>query len=264
MNKKQWEVFEYFRNEYKKNCIEWSKLAGELRPLQIEAVQKDTPPYPLETSVVYNTQYDEITPDDRISLIVVGDNPGKEEQLLINNKYLVGQSGRIAEGFFRRNPEFKIDFRKNVVITNKTPVHTAKTTHLKFLKKNGSKEIADLLLVSQCKMAELTAGLHKGLLENRDNSDETNVSLWLVGYSELKEKGIFLDYKQVLKDAYIDLDKKSMIKEWSEVYVYQHFSMNRFLIDLKDSCGKTNVSFEELQRCLKELGWKHRKEIFGC
>ena len=31
-----------------------------------------------------------------------------------------------------------IDFRKNVIIVNKTPVHTAKTKQLKYLYKNGS------------------------------------------------------------------------------------------------------------------------------
>lgn len=263
MNKKQWEVFKFFRNEYKKYCIEWNKMSAELRPLQIEAAKKDTPPYSLETSIVYNILYDEITPEDRISLIVVGDNPGKEEQLLINTKYLVGQSGRIAEGFFKRNPGFNIDFRKNVLITNKTPVHTAKTSHLKYLKKNGSKEVCDLLLVSQCKMAELTAGLHKGLNENREDG-EPAVSLWLVGYSELKDKGIFLDYKQHLRNEYLSSDKENMIKDWSDVYVYQHFSMNRFLIDLNEHCGKTNVSFDVLKNNLQILGWKHRKEIFGC
>ncbi|MCR5217679.1 MAG: hypothetical protein K6D58_03255 [Treponema sp.] len=261
MNNKQWEVYCNYRDEYKKLCKEWNKFAEELRPLQIAAAAKDTPPYPLETAVVYNRLYDEITKDDRISLIVVGDNPGKEEQLLVNNKYLVGQSGRIAEGFFKRNPELNIDFRKNVVITNKTPVHTAKTNHLKYLLKNGSKDIQELLLVSQNKMAELTADLHQGLCEYSDN-ELTNVSLWLVGYSELKEKGIFKEYRKALLNKYKNQDG-TFNEYWNRVFIYQHFSMNRFLIDLKEYSEKvTNDSLEcNLQERINKLGWKHRDEI---
>ena len=59
---------------------------------------------------------DRLTPDDEIKLIVIGDNPGKDEQLTKNQRYLVGQAGKIADGFFKRNPELGIDFRKNVVI----------------------------------------------------------------------------------------------------------------------------------------------------
>ena len=103
-------------------------------PLQKAAYEKDTPEYPLENAVVYNTSLDSVTEEDDIHLIVVGDNPGKEEQFEKNRKYLVGQSGRIAEGFFRRNEELNTDFRKNVIILNKTPLHTAKTKHLNYLK----------------------------------------------------------------------------------------------------------------------------------
>lgn len=262
MNKNQWKVFCDFRDEYKKFCLEWYKFNSELSLLQKEACKKDTPPYPLENPIVYNSSYDEVKESDRISLIVVGDNPGKEEQLNINKKYLVGQSGRIADGFFRRNPEFDIDFRKNVIITNKTPIHTAKTTHLKYLLKNGSDEIKKLLFVSQLKMAELTAKLHQGL-NYYSESEQTSVSLWLVGYSELKNKGIFLDYKKELLKQYKNTND-SFLLDWEKVFVYQHFSMNRFLIDLKEYCKiRTNGSFEsDIKRALLELGKKHKEEIF--
>ena len=47
----------------------------------------------MQTPIVYNTALDEITKNDDIKLIVIGDNPGKDEQLLQNQKYLVGQAG---------------------------------------------------------------------------------------------------------------------------------------------------------------------------
>jgi len=91
----------------------------------------------------------------------------------------------------------------------------------------------------------------------------------------LKEKGIFAPYRDALKAAYAGSDA------WKSVFVYQHFSMNRFLIDLKayqknraaDGGGKkthgnkkgaalsgTNAS---LACDLEKLGEYHRKEIFG-
>ena len=99
MTELQWNAFEKFRNEFKAECKKWALISNELSSLQKDSSLKDTPPYPLENSIVYNKALDEITPQDDIHLIVIGDNPGKEEQLTKNQKYLVGQSGRIAEGF---------------------------------------------------------------------------------------------------------------------------------------------------------------------
>ncbi len=247
------EAFENFRNDMKKLCSSYSSLTDELKQLQSDS--RGDIRYELENPVVYNTSYDSITQDDSIRLIVVGDNPGKEEQLDINRRYLCGQSGRIAEGFFRRNGELGIDFRKNTVISNKTPIHTAKTKHIAYLMKNGSESVKEALIQSQIRTAELTARLHKNLCANGENC-----SLWLVGYSELKEKGLFLNYRDTLKNCYTGCGESGnrMSLYWDKVYVYQHFSMNRFLIDLK-SFQKEEVS---LQKSLEELGHKHRDEIF--
>ncbi len=252
MTKNQWNVFCEYKNQLKKYCDEWTQKFGkELMPLQKTASVKDTPEYPLENPVVYNTSYDDITENDEIKLIVVGDNPGKEEQLDCNKKYLVGQSGRIADGFFKRNPELEIDFRKNVIIMNKTPVHTAKTSHLKYLIRNGSEGIRNLIEESQIKMAELTFNLQKSLNEN---STDFRTQMWLVGYAELKNKGLFLAYRDVMKNLY------SGTELWNDLYVYQHFSMNRFIVDLKKFC-ETNAE-ESVKSALQILGHQHRDEIF--
>lgn len=252
MTKNQWNVFCEYKNQLKKYCDEWTQKFGkELMPLQMTASVKDTPEYPLENPVVYNTAYDDITENEEIKLIVVGDNPGKEEQLDCNKKYLVGQSGRIADGFFKRNPELEIDFRKNVIIMNKTPVHTAKTSHLKYLIRNGSEGIRNLIEESQKKMAELTFNLQKSLNEN---STDFRTQMWLVGYAELKNKGLFLAYRDVMKNLY------SGTEFWNDLYVYQHFSMNRFIVDLKKFC-ETNAE-ESVKSALQILGHQHRDEIF--
>lgn len=249
MNDSQWNVFLKFRDEFKNLCNQWSQFSKELYPLQ-KAAAKDTPDYSLESSIVYNKAYDEVQKSDRISYIVIGDNPGKEEQLLSNQKYLVGQSGRIADGFFRRNLELNTDFRKNVLILNKTPVHTAKTVQLKYILKNGSNEIVNLVNESQKKMARLAFELHNGLFSAGDGSYP---ELWLVGYSELKKNGVFKGYRDELKKLY------EGYSSWNKVFVYQHFSMNRFLVDLNEFKRNNGCP---LKVCLEKIGQAHKKEIF--
>lgn len=277
MNELQFRALEQFRNEYKKKCNEWSAFCAELVPLQLAAAQKDTPPYPVQTPVVYNRALDEITRDDEIRLIVIGDNPGKDEQLEKNNRYLVGQSGKIAEGFFRKNPALGIDFRTNAIILNKTPIHTAKTAHLKLLAKNST-TVAQLILKSQIWLAQKTAQLHQALVAAQSDgnsaqsaNEKQSCELWLVGYAELKPKGIFVPYRDSLLQSYRD-EKKHDVKNgeiceaWKHVFVYQHFSMNRFLIDLKEFSSAENcATFDEaaLKHNLEALGEKHRREIFG-
>ena len=252
MTKAQFKIFCEFRTEFKAYCEKRNaEFKGELKPLVEAARLKDTPEYAIETPVVYNRSLDEITVDSDIRLIVIGDNPGKDEQLLKNNLYLVGQSGKIAAGFFQKNAELNTDFRKNSIILNKTPVHTAKTNHLKFLEKNGGEKIAELIAESQRFMARKTAWLHQSLLE----SSETGLlpELWLVGYAELKNKGIFLRYRDELKKSYTE-------ENWEKVFVFQHFSMNRFSIDLKNF-QKENEGFSLLE-AIHALGKKHKVEIF--
>ena len=273
MTESQFYAIENFREEYKKKCDEWSAFSNELISLQAAASRKDTPPYLVETPVVYNRALDEITSDDEIRLIIIGDNPGKDEQLAKNNRYLVGQSGKIAEGFFRKNPALEIDFRKNAIILNKTPIHTAKTSHLKFLAKNSA-QIERLIFQSQIWLAQKTARLHQNLLDSaQSDADENSCELWLVGYAELKPKGIFVPYRDALLQEYCREKNCGAEKEiaetcvaWNRVFVYQHFSMNRFLIDLKEFSGAEScAAFDEtsLKKNLESLGAKHRREIFG-
>ena len=249
MTGEQFSALKKFREEYRAKCLEWSALSAALIPLQKEAAAADTPPYPLETPVVYNRALDEITAQDEIKIIVIGDNPGKDEQLQKNRRYLVGQAGKIAEGFFCRHPGLGIDFRKNAVILNKTPVHTAKTKHLALLQKKSS-AAAGLILQSQIWLSQKTAALAKSL----------GAQIWLVGYSELKEKGIFCAYRDSLKAAALSEGI------WENVLVFQHFSMNRFLIDLRDFCGlEKGADFNEaaLGKKITALGIKRRNEVYA-
>lgn len=254
MTPRQFQIFSAFRDDFRTYCDELSSAYGEdLKPLQIAARLKDTPEYPIETPVVYNTALDEITQESEIRLIVIGDNPGKDEQRSYNQKYLVGQSGKIAAGFFLKNPEFNTDFRKNAIILNKTPLHTAKTNHLKYLLKNGGEKIARIISESQIYMAQKTAHLHKDLCAAaREGGIMPEV--WLVGYAELKGKGLFLGYRDELKKSYGES------QAWEKVFVFQHFSMNRFSIDLNNF--KIEHSDFTILEAAHELGRIHKNEIF--
>lgn len=245
MTEQQWNAFSEFRNEFKLQCQKWSTQCPQLQHLQASAAQAaHTPSYPFQTPVVYNTDLDKITAESNIALIVIGDNPGKDEQLTQNQRYLVGQAGKIAEGYFRRNPELKIDFRQNVIILNKTPIHSAKTNQLKTIVKEGGLGVKQLLDQTQIWMAEHTAKLQTQL----------GCQLWLVGYSELKPKGIFSLYRDSLQKFYTENPN-----EWEKVFVFQHFSMNRFSIDLNEHTDK-KIS---LQENICKLGKLHKEEIFG-
>ena len=255
MKHTQWDIFCEFRDTFKKQCQEWNiSFQDVLQPLQ-RAVAIDTPYYPVETSVVYNNSLNDVQPEDDIKAIIIGDNPGKDEQRSYNRRYLVGQSGKIAASFYAKNPELGIDFRKNTIILNKTPVHTAKTIHLRSLAK-GNSAVSKLIVDSQVWMAKKTAALHQQLLA-ASCSDSLPCELHIVGYGELKNKGIFIPYRDALHAAY-----KENPQAWESVRVYQHYSMNRFSIDLKSFAEKNNISELPLAEQLAAVRKFHRDEIF--
>ena len=274
----QWKAFCDFKKIFIEKIDEWNKRCPQLQVLQEAAAKAaNTPSYSFETPIVYNRDLDRFTRDDDIKLIVIGDNPGKDEQLLKNNKYLVGQAGKIADGFFKRNPELGVDFRKNVIILNKTPVHSAKTNQLKHIIKNGGVQVAALIQESQLWMAEQTAKLHSALCSGASGGGVAP-ELWLVGYAELKGKGIFIPYRDKLKESYgvctagTDLAGAngtagtdllvSGAYAWSKVYVFQHFSMNRFTIDLGELTEEHSWDSLSLIDRIHKAGDLHKSEIF--
>lgn len=258
MNDKQWKAFCTFREKFREKVTEWKDRIPDLADLQKNAaLTAGTPEYPFENTVVYNTDLDKITKNDEIKLIVIGDNPGKDEQLNKNCRYLCGQAGKIADGFFRRNEQLGIDFRKNVIILNKTPVHSAKTAQLRKMMKDGGQAVSNLILESQLWMAEQTAAFHKVFVQTAEE-EKDSLELWLVGYSELKDKGFFVPYRDELKKAYAENPRI-----WDKVFVFQHFSMNRFTIDLDEFVNKNKLTGLELMDQLHNIGEFHKKEIFG-
>ncbi len=250
MTSEHFKVFSSFRNRFREQCARWLDVAGGVDGWLAEDIRKilgqeHAGDYPVENPLVYNEALDDITESSEIRLIVVGDNPGKREQLNCNRRYLVGQAGKLGEGFFRKNPELSVDFRRNVIILNKTPIHTAKTKQLADLVALSGERLRTLFSETQEWMAGETAKLQRSL----------SCGLWLVGYGELKGSGLFSGYAETLRQAYENEpeDKKS------RVLVFQHFSMNRFSIDLRERTDPARSLTENLQA----VGEAHRREVLG-
>ena len=252
MTNHEWQKIVKIRDSFKNYCIKSLQFFGEeytlpsvlpnnLQSLLKTSIRKSVvdDSYNIETPMVYNHSLDLIEEKDEIYLILVGDNPGKEEQKHSNQRYLVGHSGRVAEGFFKRHKELEIDFRKNVIILNKSILHTPKTLNLKKLIKED-KSIENFFIKDQIWQARLALSLQETF----------NCPLWVIGYSELGEKGIFKYYSETIKK---EINEKAI----PNLLLYQHFSMNCFIKQLKSNYDENLALAENL----KLLGIRNRKKI---
>ena len=105
------------------------------------------------------------------------------------NRYLVGRSGLVAERFFGR--ELGVDFRRQVAIINKTPVHTPKTAQLRRLAVIYPAARA-ILEESQRFMAAMVPALQQIF----------GARVWVMGLSEVRPHGLFEPWQQALTEAY--------------------------------------------------------------
>jgi len=249
LNRSAWNRFVKARERFRFETEELSRSLPKLKIIQqklADSRAEKNPPYIVQTPVVYNSALDDVTCDDEIKLILVADNPGKREQAQENRRYLVGPSGKIAQKFFRDNPALEIDFTKNVIILNKTPIHSPRTVELRELcrleEETGNFSLAPALEESQRTMAALLLDFHEAL----------QTPVWISGYSEMRKGGIFEVYTERLKSLYAD--KSEMYKQ---IFFYRHFSMNQFTIDLK----KRSLQGESTAKALKRIGKEYRQRI---
>jgi len=242
-----WESFVKTREAYRSKVEQLEKSLPELQAILQKLVDSRTPSYRVDTPIVYNCALDDVTQDSEIRLILVGDNPGRREQAAENRRYLVGPSGKIAEKFFRDNPSLNIDFRKNVIILNKTPIHTPRTVELRELCRLGGSSLEKALVESQRFMANLLAEFQQAF--SKENGPVLPV--WITGYSEMKKNGVFAVYTNELKSMYAN----SAFGE--AVFLYRHFSMNQFTIDIKQQA----VPGESLVQSLGRIGKAYRQRF---
>ncbi|MDX9826305.1 MAG: hypothetical protein RBT73_01035 [Spirochaetia bacterium] len=251
MTKTHYTSFDALRMDFSSYVEELNRRSPWLKDLQDELRQSmGYEDYAVETPIVYNKALDEIQARDQPSFIIVADNPGKNEQKAANQRYLVGQSGKLAKGWFAA--ELNMDFYTTCIIINKTPIHTPKTAELGRLRKLAharsaelGKELDMLLEESQRFMASLAFRLHSAL----------GSVLWVSGYGELGPNKLFSSWAQEIKRLYAATDPE--LRE--NVWVFRHFSMNQFAIEYKRSASASN---EPLSR-LASVGKANRARILG-
>lgn len=241
MTTAEWEGFCAAREHFRALCAELSKSLPELRIEQERLVaERGGAYYTIDTPVVYNTALDDISRNDAPALILVADNPGRREQSSALRRYLVGPSGKIAEHFFAREQSLNFDLRKNVIILNKTPIHTPRTVELRSI--SGPPSIHNAVIDSQKKMAHLLSEFYTAL----------RIPVWVIGYSEMRKNGIFAAYTAELA-ALVGHGKINA----DDVFFYRHFSMNQFSIDL----NKQRLPRESTVSALTRIGAAYRTRI---
>jgi len=192
--------------------------------------------YAVETPVVYNRALRDVSINDTIKWIMIADNPGKNEQLASQNRYLVGTSGKSAENFFKN--QLHIDFRAEVLIINKSPVHTPKTTQLRRLIQIYP-ALEAIFIESQHYMADLAWNLQK----------LTHAPIWMMGISELKPRGLFSAwYQRFISGMPAD----------PAVYAFNHFSMGSFAQDFK----KRRLPSESPEQAVLRIGTENSRRFF--
>jgi hypothetical protein len=239
--------FEALRDEFRRRVESWSSSLPGLAEAQRELAREAGDVYSIETPVVYNRALDDVVPGEAIQWIVVADNPGKREQEAGMNRYLVGRSGLAAERFFAR--ELGVDFRRQALIINKTPVHTPKTVQLRKLVRLYP-EAKPVVEESQRFMAALVPALQECFHAN----------VWVMGLSELRPGGLFEPWRLALADAYdCEGGAGNGGRPAGKVYGFNHFSMGSFATDLK----RRRLPGEPVPDAVMRIGAENRHRIFG-
>lgn len=249
MTEQQFSEFRSAREDFRTYAETLGRSLPWLRDIQEELRRKlGYEDYMVETPVVYNRALDDIGPQASPRFIFVGDNPGKNEQKACNQRYLVGQAGKLAQGWFRDN--MGIDFREAGIIVNKTPIHTAKTAELSLLRRLAADRGRDLdavLRESQERMAGFAFRFQKAL----------GGIVWISGYGHLKGKSLFAPWAAEMARLYAGAPEPMRDNVW----LFRHFSMNQFSVEYKRfKAGRGDDSAEDVCRA---LGVSNRKKICG-
>ncbi|MBN1241755.1 MAG: hypothetical protein JXA15_03495 [Spirochaetales bacterium] len=244
MTRDAWNAFERLRDRFRADCARWNSALPGLRDLQDQLrARLGYDDYEIETPVVYNRDLDALGPGDRVAWILVADNPGKKEQLEANRRYLVGQAGKLAARFFRE--ELALEFRREVLVINKTPIHTPKTAELrKLLALDGDGSLRAIFEESQESMARLALDLARTL----------DAPIWISGLGELSPRGVFSAWSRAFGAG---LEAEPGLAR--RTFVFRHFSMNQFAVQLK---GERKPG-EALGAALERIGAAGRLRAFG-
>ncbi len=229
MTKEQFKKFCSFRDEFKKQIISWNKEYNPVLKEKIESLSG----YEITNSFIYNEKLDEINENDNIKYIWIQDNPGYNEML--QNRYAVGASGKAGQNFMKSEGLVK-DFDREVIVLNKSPVHTKVTAVLSKLK-NG--EIQD---ETQRYMAKAIFTVHNIFA----------CDLWILGISNLN--GIFGTFTENMEKLY----KNSTLNK--KMFLYYHFSQGQFKKAYNFEANTLGI--DNTDKILDNIGIRNRKKYF--
>ncbi len=189
--------------DFKTKCIEWQ------RPYDID-----------EVHFVYNKDLDNLVKED-IKYILVADNPGNIEAQ--HERYLIGPAGLAARVYFER--AMVSDFKKEVIVLNKTPIYTSITDKLENLKEQSQESqeymvnlIVELSLLLNAPI--IISGYSNGLIKRKDKLAFNNKSL----------RPFFMKFADKVRE-----------KKITDYYIISHFSRNMFY----HASANDIVSYEE-------------------
>jgi hypothetical protein len=109
----------------------------------------------------------------------------------------------------------------------------------------GGAELEKAIASSQHFMAKIICRFHTALAP---------LPVWIIGYSEMKKGGIFEVFTESLKSLYA---KRPARKK--EIFLFRHFSMNQFAIDL----GQRIRKGEDMTAALTRIGAAYRQRALG-
>lgn len=185
---------------------------------------------------VYNNDINSFTRSSEIRYILLADNPGREEAAA--NRYLIGQAGKQARNFFRESGLTR-SFEDEVLVLNKTCIHTCSTGELRGYVKNR------FFTESQAFMAGIAHELHVLL----------KCEMWIIGCSEFRPGGLFSKFRDTVKEMYLPSKMNSLR---NSVYCYKHFSYGNFSHDLKiHESGDLRTKLQAIgtEMRMRFLGW---------
>ena len=233
MTEEQFKNFTIAINEFKEKVNNWNNT-NRLLKNTIRNINNQSNPYlktTLKKAVIYNSNLGKIVKTDKIKFILVLDNPGVEEQA--EEKYLIGRAGKTARSFFLNYLQIN-DFDKEVLVLNKTPIHTPKTNDLAKLKKEVIFDEAQIF------MADLTFNLYNIF----------NCELWLLGITHIGKGKMFEPYLNKLSENFGD-ERNEKIK------LLKHFSYGGFKNDFtkEEKTSLTKRSTLQIIQSVSEKRW---------
>ena len=203
--------------------------------------------YQIYRTIVYNEQLDNIDINDA-RMVLVGDNPGMEEQK--NNAYLVGKSGKMASNFFAY--AYGYDFYKNIIILNKTPIHTKSTGMLNEVNARYPGFIEE----TQRYMAKLISGI----------SCILNIPVFVSGFAGCRNSnGSWLKkgrngYNLRTQSAPFFFEELAALfaNKRENLMLFKHFSYGNFSKDLKaEQSGGAGI-----KHAVEKIGKRYAEELF--